>query len=133
MKTPVKVSMKVQKIAGAFCRMSMEHQSPLAVFLRDKTIFDFFEGGAWCNVCNTRTCKQKVSYFHVFPENGRSHFLPREKISCFRGKKIHLSRWYKKNHVPAWPLLEKPSFQKVWRKYHISVHFFQKDHLSFSV
>ena len=31
------------------------------------------------------------------------------------------------------PFLERPSFQKVWRKYHISMYFFEKDHLSFSV
>ena len=28
--------------------------------------------------------------------------------------------------MSAWPFLEIPSFQKVWRKYHISVYFFWK-------
>ena len=37
---------------------------------------------AWCHVCNTRTCTQKISYFHVVPEKAATHFLPREKI-CF--------------------------------------------------
>ena len=53
-----------------------------------------------------------------------SHFLPKEKKNVFDKKKYHLSRWYRKGHVPAWPCLRRPSFQKVWRKYHISVYRF---------
>ena len=35
--------------------------------------------------------------------------------------------------MPAQPFLERPSFQKVWKKYHILVYFFEKNHLSFFV
>ena len=80
--------MKVQKIAGAFSQdVNLERQSPLGVFLRDKTIFDFFGRGAWCHVCNTRTCTQKISYFHVFSEKDRLSLSAQGKNIMFSGKK----------------------------------------------
>ena len=52
-------------------------------------------------------------------------FYPMKTDHVF-GKKYHLSRLYKKDHVPALPFLEKPSFQRVWRKYHISMYLLRK-------
>ena len=51
-------------------------------------------------------------------------FPSREKIPCFRGKKYHLSRYYKKDHVSVRSSLKIPSFQNIWSKYHISVLLF---------
>ena len=52
-------------------------------------------------------------------------FCPMKKGHVL-GKKYHLSRLYRQDHVPALPFLERPSFQKVWRKYHISMYFLKK-------
>ena len=67
---------------------------------------------------------RKYHIFMYFLRKVISHFLPKEKISCFREKKYHLSRKYKRDHVQARPFLKRPSFQKVWRKYPITVNFF---------
>ena len=71
---------------SSFQDVNLERQSPLGVFLRDKTIFDFFDRGAWCHVCNARACTQKCHISMYFLRKATSHFLPREKISCFREK-----------------------------------------------
>ena len=60
--------------------------SPLGVFLRDKTIFDFFDRGTWRHVCNTCTCTQKLSYFHVFPEKDRLSLSAQGRNKMFLGK-----------------------------------------------
>ena len=107
-----------------FQDVNLERQSPLGVFLREQTIFDLFltEGRGATFV--TPVCVHRKCYISMyFLRKAASNFLPREKISCFREKKYHISRQYKKDHVPARPFLERPSFQKVWRKYHISVFF----------
>ena len=47
----------------------------------------FFDRGTWRHVCNTHTCTQKISYFHVFLE--KSHLsLPARGKKYFFGKKI---------------------------------------------
>ena len=68
--------------------VDLERQSPLSVFLRDKTIFDFFffDKGAWRHVSSTRTCTQKMSYLHVFPEKGRFSPYAQGKNIMFSGK-----------------------------------------------
>ena len=87
MKTPVKVSMKVQReLLGLFLGCQSR------TFLRDKTIFDFFGRGAWHHVCNAHTCRQKISYFHVFLKKGRLWPPTQGKNIVFSGKKYHLSR-----------------------------------------
>ena len=68
---------------SSFQDVNLERQSPLGVFLRDKTIFDFFDRGAWCHVCNAHACTQKCHISMYFLRKATSHFLPREKISCF--------------------------------------------------
>ena len=87
---------------NSFQGVNLERQSPLGIFLRDKTVFDFFDREAWLHVCNTRTCTQKLSYFHVFTEE--CHLSPSAQgKNMFSGKKYHLSREYKKDHVTARP------------------------------
>ena len=77
---------------GFFWDVNLERQLPLGVFLRDKIIFDFFfDRGAWHHVCNTRTCTQKMSYFHVFPEEDGLSLSAQGKKN-FQEKKYHLSR-----------------------------------------
>ena len=78
--------------------VNLERQSTLAVFLRDKTIFDFFlkEGRGATFVTPVRVYR-KCHISMYFLRMAASHFLPREKISCIRGKK-------------------KPSFQMIQEK-----------------
>ena len=77
---------------SSFQDVNLERQSRLGVFLRDKTIFEFFDRGVWRHVCNTRTCTQKMSYFHVFLEKSRLLLSAQGKNIMFSGKKHHLSR-----------------------------------------
>ena len=90
MKTPVKISMKGQRIAGALSRMLIQNFNHLRmsdVLLRDETIFDFFLGrGAWRHVCNTRTCTQEMSYSIYFLRKIVSHFSAQGKNIMFLGK-----------------------------------------------
>ena len=57
-----------------------------------------------------------------------SHFLPKEKISCFREKKNAIFPDNTRKIMSQRPFLKIPSFQKVWS--HVSVYFFEKDDLS---
>ena len=103
---------------SSFQNVNLERQSPLGVFLRDKTVFNFFDRGAWRHVCNTRTCTQKMSYFHVFHEKGRLSLSAKgknitfsrkntifpdntRKIMCRRGPfwKDHLFRKFEENII----------------------------------
>ena len=52
---------------------------------------------------------------------------------CFRGKGISSYLITQERSYPSATFLERPSFQTICRKYHISMDLFQKDHLSFSV
>ena len=45
----------------------------------------FFGRGAWCHVCNTCACTQKISYFHAFLEKGHPS-LPAQGKNMFLGK-----------------------------------------------
>ena len=81
-----------------FQDVNLERQSPLGVFLRDRTIFDFIftERRGATFVTPVRVHKKcdismyflgkAASHFLHFLGKAASHFLPREKISCFRGK-----------------------------------------------
>ena len=66
--------------------VNLQHQSPLGVFLRDKTIFDFFltEGRGATFVTPIRV-HRKCHISMYFLRKAASHFLPKEKI-CFREK-----------------------------------------------
>ena len=92
-----------ENCCSSFQGVNPEHQSSLGIFLRDKTVFDSFDRGAWPHVCNTHTCSQKISYFYVFPEEGHLSLSAQGKNVMFSGKKYHLSRQYKKYYIPAQP------------------------------
>ena len=93
MKTPVKISMKVHELLELFLGCQSRTSITFRCILRDETIFDVFFGKeTWHYVCNTSTCTQKMSYFHVFPERGRLSLSDQGKNIMFSGKKYHLSR-----------------------------------------
>ena len=72
---------------SSFQGVNLEHQSPLGIFLRDKTVFDsFFEREVWHHVSNTRMCTQKISFFHVFPKEGNLSFSAQKKYIIFSGE-----------------------------------------------
>ena len=70
-----------------FQDVNLERQSPLGVFLHDKTIFDLLqtEGRGTTFVTHVRV-HRKCYIFKYFLRKTASHLLPREKISCFREK-----------------------------------------------
>ena len=82
--------------------VNLQHQSPLGVFLRDKTIFDFFL---------TEGCGVTFVSMYLL---GRvtSRFLPGEKILCFQ-EKIPSFQIIQERCCARAALLERPSFQKV--------------------
>ena len=89
MKTPAKVSMKVQGIARALFRMSIWSINHLYAYfcgIRSSLIF-FFRRGARPHVYSTRTCIQKISNFRVFHEKDHLSFSARGKNIMFSGKK----------------------------------------------
>ena len=114
-----------------FLECDLERQSPLSILFREKIIFDFFQKG---NIIF-------VSFIHIYRKYHLSNFffrkiifliLPKEK-TYFLLKRYHLSRQYKKDHIPAWSFLERPSFWGIWRKHHISMYSLEKDYILFSV
>ena len=88
MERPVKISVKVQRIPGALSRVSIQNFNHLQVyFCGIIPPLTFFDRGAWPQVCNTCTCTQKVSYFHVIPEEGGLSLSTQEKSIMFSGGK----------------------------------------------
>ena len=80
------------RIAGAFSRMSIQNVNHLQVyFCWIRPFFIFLDKGACHHVCNTRTCTQKMSYFHVFPEKDRLSLSAQGENIMFSGEKQHLS------------------------------------------
>ena len=59
------------------------------------------------------------------------HFLPRKNI-FLRKRNPSFTMVQERSHSGA-IFLKRLSFQNIWKKYHISMCFFEKDHLSFSV
>ena len=80
--------MKVQKIAGAFSQdVNLERQSPLGVFLRDKTILDFFlAGGRDTRFVTPIRVHRKYHISMYFLREVIAGFLAKGKISFFREK-----------------------------------------------
>ena len=68
-----------------FQDVNLERQSLFGIFLRDKTIFDFFltEGLGATFIRHARV-HRKCYISMQFLGKAASRFLPREKISCFR-------------------------------------------------
>ena len=104
-----------------FKNVDLERQSPLDVFLRDKTIFNFFffffDRVAWRHVCNTRTCAQKMSCFHVFPGKGRPFIsCPGKKYHIF-GKKIASFQIIQESSYAGAAPFRKAIFSEILKKY----------------
>ena len=121
MKTPMKVSTKVQRIVGILSRMLSRMSITFKCVLRENVIFVTFIH---------RYRKYHISMY--FLRKIIFNFSSKRKISYFPGKKYHLSRCHKKAHIQARLFLEMLSFRAIWRKYHISMYFFEKYHFHFS-
>ena len=102
MKTSAQVSLKVQGIAGALSRMSIN--------LWDKTILDFFWLRGVTHVCNTRTCTPKILYFHVFLEKGHLSLPAKGKKFMFSGEKKPSFQIIQERSCPSAALFEKTIF-----------------------
>ena len=119
MKTPVKVSIKVQRVAGAHSRVSIWNVNHLLVyFCGIGSSLIFFAGGRGT---------YQIEYI-MFPcisweRSPLSHFLSREKIPCFR-EKVPPFQIVQLRSCTGAILFEKTIFSNIWTKYHISVYFF---------
>ena len=102
----------------------MPEMSPLGVFFRG--IFVFLPG--WqCHACNAYARIQKISYFHAFSiKIIFFHFRLKKKYHIFWKKEIPSFQILQKRSCSGANFLERPSFQNIWRKYHISRYFFWK-------
>ena len=90
----------------------MPEMSSLGVFFGKRSSLLFWQKGNFIFVGKrntTFTNIQKTSYFHTFFEKYHLSFSVCKKHHIFGKKKCHLSSWYKKDHIP--------------------VQFFWKDHL----
>ena len=96
--------------------MNLERQSPSGVFLRHQIIFDFFDTGARSHVCNTRTCTQKISYFHVLLEKDQLSLSCLGKNNMFSRKKRPSFQIIQERSYSSTIFLERPSFQDIWKK-----------------
>ena len=98
--------MPISSFLGRISSFSvMPEMLSLGVFFGKRSSLLFWQKGNFIFVEKrnaTFTNIQKTSYLHVF-------FSPVKKYSIFEKKKCHLSSWYKKDHIP--------------------VQFFWKDHL----
>ena len=126
MKTPIEVSMNAHR---KLLELFLEYQSRKSIiftciFAGQSHLWFFFDRGVWRHVFNTRTCAENISYFHVFFEKHHLSLSAQGRNIMFWGEKYNLSRQYKKDHIPACDFLKRPSFQNIWKKYHISVYFF---------
>ena len=117
MKTPLKVLMKVQRIAGALSRMSIQNANHLQVYFCEiRPSLIFFNRGTWRYVCNSRTCTQKTSCFHEFLEKGRLSLSAQGKNIMFSGKKKTSFQIIQERSYSNAIFSERPSFQDVWKK-----------------
>ena len=136
MKTPMKVSIKVQRTVGTLSRMRSRMSITFKCIISGQYHPWFFlQKGNIIFVTFINICRKyhKVSYSHYFLRKSIFHFSSIEKISYFPGKSFQIIQktWYSS----AMFFLERPSFRVIWRKYYISMFFlvfFDKDHLSFS-
>ena len=142
MKTPVKVSTKVQRrellelFLGCQSRTSITFRCIFAGW--DHLWFFLAEGRDTTSAIPVRV-HRKYHISMYFLRRVISHFLPKEKNIMFSGKKTPSFQIIQERSFPSAALFEKTIFEvnslkfEVWRKYHISVYYFDKDDLSFSV
>ena len=87
MKTPVKVSMKVRTVVGALSRMSIYNVNHLYVyFCGIRSPLTFLAEGRDATFVTPVSVPRKYHISMYFLRKFISHFLPKEKISCFREK-----------------------------------------------
>ena len=91
-----------------------------------KIIFDFFlaEGHDIMFVTSTRIYR-KYNIAMYFLRRIIFHFPSKEKISFFRGTKPSFQIIQEISYSRQ-IFLKRPSFQNIWRKYHISMYFFRE-------
>ena len=114
MKTPVKVSMKVQRIAGALCRVSIQNVNHLQVYFCGirSSLISFWQGA--CNILNRK--------YHVpvyFLRNVISlslSFTVQGKNITFTGKKIPPFQIVQERSYPSVILFGKTIFSEHLKK-----------------
>ena len=110
MKTPMKVSIRIQRIVGILSRMRCR------ISVTFKCIF---------YICNVYTYIQKISYFHAFLEKDRVPFSVQRKNIIFSRKKNNIfpdnTRKIIFNGIC---FLGRLTFRVIWREYNISMNFF---------
>ena len=82
--------------------------------------------------CIFAGCDHLWFFFHVFLEKDGLSFSVQGKGAKFSGKKPIFPDNTKKIMF-GWNFLKRSNFQNTWRKYHISMYSFEKNHVSFSV
>ena len=133
METPATASMRVQRIAGALSKVSIQNVNHLQVYfcwIRPFLIF-LTEGRGATFVAPARV-HRKYHISMYFLGKVVSHFLPKEKISCLRGK-IPSFQTIQERSCPSTALFEKTNFSESLKKIsYFRVFFFEKEYLSFS-
>ena len=132
MKMPMKVSITVQRIVGTFS--GMRSRMPVSfkcIFSEEDHLWFFLQMG---NIIF-------VTFIHIYKKYHISmyllrkiifHFPSKEKISCFPGKKYHLSK-YTRKIIFQRNLFGKTMFSGHFEENIIFPCIFEKDHVSFSV
>ena len=122
MKTPMKVSIKVQRIVGTLSRMQSRMSITLSVFFRENIIF--------------------VTFIHIYRKYHISmyflrkiifHFLSKGKISYFPEKNTIFPDSTRKTIFKRDFLFGKTIFSGYLKEISYFHIFFEKHHLSFSV
>ena len=96
------------------------------IFCWERSSLIFFGRGAKHHVCNIYAYIQKISYFHVFLEKDHLSFFVQRNNIMFSGEKMLTFQGRQERSYPSTIFLKRPSFQNIWRKYHISMYFFRQ-------
>ena len=129
MKTPVKVSMKVQRIAGVLSRVSIWNSNQLQVyFYGTGSTLIFFRRGAW-NISNRKYHASAYFLRRFIPLS----FSAQGKNTMFLGKKIPPFQIVQERSCPGAILLEKTIFSEHLKKIsYFCVFFLRKTIFYFS-
>ena len=133
MKTLKKVSVKVQRmpISSFLGRISAFSVTPemssLGVFFEKRSYFLFWQKGDFIFVEKKIPPIATYRKHHIsmyFLNNIISHFSSVKKISYFRKKEMHSFLIISERSYSSAIFLERSSFRKIWRIYHISIYSF---------
>ena len=97
--------------------------SPLSVYFWEKIIFAFFGRRIISYIWYLYIYTKLIMFPCIFWERSSFIFRLKKNIMFSLKKNYHLSRYYEKDHISSEIILEKPSFQNIWRK-HILMYFF---------